>query len=409
MPYPTLSDVLVAQPANYLTLRDGLTGLATSVDAHARGMVSAVTGVAWDGHTREAAVGRANEEKTAFGRIANVAREAASSIGAHVTSLQGLQAVLILDVIELFLDNYVIGDDWTVHDAMVYPGGDPVLDSVNAKVRERREQAARDYTSALKGKAGEFAAADRSLAHDAHSGIEGLNTLSPAGSAVSIRAADRLLDELRHHRQLSPTELTELREAAGLTPEQIEAIREGRPVSIAPNRYAYLRELMVGLDEMSPSEIDHLADYLGGRSGGSVQASLANGLQLMGNPLVNDGFGHHGGMAALPSKVREALQRTPVSFDTSYMAEVGPLWKLNNYHDLLALKDLLGKGDPALRVNTDIDRGLLKQAAELAGATSNREGLFLQYEDENGRLVKADDLTETINGLAGLVSVDHPA
>ncbi|WP_287004412.1 hypothetical protein [Gordonia sp. UBA7860] len=228
-----------------------------------------------------------------------------------------------------------------------------------------------------------------------------MNALSPAGAAVSIHSADQLLDDLADHRRLSGTELAELREATELTPEQIEAIRQGKPVDIPPNKYAYLREVMAGLDSKSPAEIDRIADYLDPGSRDSVKTALANGMQLMGNPLINDGRGNHGGMTELPAKVRESLQRNPVTFDIDNPA-AGIYWRLNNYHDLVALTDLLGKGNADLRVNTDVDRGLLKQASELASATSNRQGLFLETDDETGHLVSDKDLNGTINSMIAL-------
>lgn len=235
-----------------------------------------------------------------------------------------------------------------------------------------------------------------------------MNALSPAGAAVSIHSADQLLDDLADHRRLSGTELAELREATGLTPEQIEAIRQGKPVDIPPNKYAYLREVMAGLDSKSPAEIDRIADYLDPGSRDSVKTALANGMQLMGNPLITDKRGNHGGMTELPAKVRESLQRNPVTFDIDNPA-AGIYWRLNNYHDLVALTDLLGKGNADLRVNTDVDRGLLKQASELASATSNRQGLFLETDDETGHLVSDKDLNATINSMIALTDADHPA
>ena len=408
MTYPTLSDALDAEPGNYLDARNGLNDLASNIESHAARMVREVSSVPWRGLAHDAATGRAAEEQTSIGRIATAARQCATAIDTHVTSLKDLKFALIYKVVQLFVDNYSVANDWTVTDSKTYPSGDEAQQFVNSQEKERREQAARDATSALKGKAGEFAAADQQLASAVHSGIEGMNALSPAGAAVSIHSADQLLDDLADHRRLSGTELAELREATGLTPEQIEAIRQGKPVDIPPNKYAYLREVMAGLDSKSPAEIDRIADYLDPGSRDSVKTALANGMQLMGNPLITDKRGNHGGMTELPAKVRESLQRNPVTFDIDNPA-AGIYWRLNNYHDLVALTDLLGKGNADLRVNTDVDRGLLKQASELASATSNRQGLFLETDDETGHLVSDKDLNATINSMIALTDADHPA
>ncbi|MTE12386.1 TPR repeat region-containing protein [Nocardia aurantiaca] len=67
------------------------------------------------------------------------------------------------------------------------------------------------------------------------------------------------------------------------------------------------------------------------------------------------------GSAERRSRTRPSRASTPSSYTTGIGIEIPRL------DDFKALNDLLGKGNSALAQGTDIDRGLLKQGAEIAG------------------------------------------
>lgn len=81
-----------------------------------------------------------------------------------------------------------------------------------------------------------------------------------------------------------------------------------------------------------------------------------------------------------------------------------------HYNQLTALTDLMHKGSPALRVNTDIDRGMLKQLSELSALNSQGGGLEnVTVTDDNDQIVTMHDLNANLNGMLDVATIDHPA
>lgn len=314
MPYPTLQQLQDADPTAYTGLKSGLEGFATHIDGNAGRMASDITGLHWSGQSHDAAVGRANEEKTSIGRIADSARAAAKDIQHGVDVLVEIRNTLVLAVLGLWADSYKVDQDWTVQDDFRYPtGGDHAHQEAVKKKRLEREAKARDESAALKSRAGTFATADSDLATKVSGHARDLGRLSPAAAGLSQKSADATIYALEHHLPLTNSQKQELAAATNLSEQQVADIRAGRPVDIGTAQFRYLQELMTGLGDKSPGDIRNLANYLNPSDRDGMRASLANGMQIISNPLVeNSATGSRGGMEFLPQAVTEAIRKDPI-------------------------------------------------------------------------------------------------
>ena len=106
--------------------------------------------------------------------------------------------------------------------------------------------------------------------------------------------------------------MARLEENTNLTPEQQEALVRGELV-LPASQMEYLNNLSRSLDGKSPDEIRSMIDQMNanGQNGGAV----TDALQLLGNENittagdVGDGVPTQGGMAHLPSGIRETFER----------------------------------------------------------------------------------------------------
>ncbi|AYF78552.1 hypothetical protein D7D52_37355 [Nocardia yunnanensis] len=102
-------------------------------------------------------------------------------------------------------------------------------------------------------------------------------------------------------------------------------------------------------------------------------------MQLISNPQIktrgdgdDDGSPesvYSGGMSLLPTSVRTLLTQAPARWDEKHNQSefAGKLIEIPREKDFNTLADILRDGNPALAQGSDLDRGLLKQASEIAG------------------------------------------
>lgn len=184
--------------------------------------------------------------------------------------------------------------------------------------------------------------------------------------------------------QLTPEEMARLEENTNLTPEQQEALVRGDLV-LPTSQMEYLNNLSRSLDGKSPAEIRSMIDQMNanGQNGGAV----ADALQLLGNENIKtagdpaEGVPTHGGMANLPSGIRETFERPTrgPAVPTQGTNEQGnptiempdmekPFPEIDNYRDVAAI---VSAGDANLQHGTAMDKALLDKSEEILHGTHN--------------------------------------
>ncbi|MFI5509060.1 hypothetical protein ACIA48_16440 [Mycobacterium sp. NPDC051804] len=184
--------------------------------------------------------------------------------------------------------------------------------------------------------------------------------------------------------QLTPEEMARLEENTNLTPEQQEALVRGDLV-LPTSQMEYLNNLSRSLDGKTPAEIRSMIDQMNanGQNGGAV----TDALQLLGNENITtagdpgQGVPTQGGMANLPSGIRETFERPTrgIAVPTQGTNEQGnptiempdyenPFPELNNYRDIAAI---VSAGDANLQHGTALDKALLDKSEEVLHGTHN--------------------------------------
>lgn len=365
-----------------------------AVDDVAQVVSSTVGGLDWSGSAREAADVRVGRDRAALIRVGGAFTALSRAITDANTSLSTMRCRLLTAAHDYETDGYVVADDWTVRDGYNYSlaravcAGDETATARLDRLAERRAAHAEHGSVDLHRLTVHFADADHRCAAAIHAASERLVALTPVRSSLGGAAADDIWNALQSGRHLSPDERDQLRAATTLTPDQLAALRNGAPADLPQGQYDFLRTLMCHLDGKSIAEIAGLAENNRDVDGDPsrpgpdhdvVQKSLADGLQLMSNPRIGTAAGDHGGMASLPSSVRSLLT-DDLTADTTVVQPVGTAQRsvrevkavaIRRTKDLERLTDLMASGGGDLRVGTDVDRGLTKQVAEIAGDTSD--------------------------------------
>ncbi|SDU30949.1 hypothetical protein [Gordonia westfalica] len=155
-------------------------------------------------------------------------------------------------------------------------------------------------------------------------------------------------------------QIARARAALGLTNEQVAVLNSGGEITLTPDQATYLREFLGSQKSASLEDLRTFGDALAPELKGAAKGILADALQVGTNPgVVGPGF--QGGLTQSPDSVRELLKR---NLAKELPGDTEPYKRINQFK---ALVDVLERGDGRLRAGTDIDRGLLKQAAELRG------------------------------------------
>ncbi|MFI6869224.1 hypothetical protein [Nocardia sp. NPDC050406] len=188
--------------------------------------------------------------------------------------------------------------------------------------------------------------------------------------------------------QLSDAALMRLVEAGRLTQEQIDALRAGDTAVIPASQMEYLNQIARSLDGKSPQEILQIMNQLPS----SARDGLANSLQLVSTKGVAAGpvqgddkdlpNGGVGGFSQLPAQMRNSLNRNSDLFAIS----PNSVASTDDLAQTVALAQIAGASDSALRQGSDLDRSLLQKA-----------GLYMEARDE---ITKQYPLAQGLDGTS---------
>ncbi|WP_460723111.1 WXG100 family type VII secretion target [Nocardia heshunensis] len=381
--------------------------IVTAVDATAESMNRTIHNLDWSGLAANAATDRADRERTqvrtlagAYDQLGNACRQAFDSMDHVVTDIR-------TGVGLLHKDGFTVGEDFTVK-------------HVDAAEAER----AANETARLQGLATTLGADDDKFAAAMSKAIGDLRTFAPESAVASILAAhldkspfaeltpDRARKDLADWRDgtASPEALARLRLATDLADEDRTDLAGGKTAALP--QYGYLGGLMDGMKDMGVQDIAGIGSKLAGGQRDAVTGGIADALRIISDPNVHaatvDGApidGTHGGMAALPTSVQSLL--------TDKLVREGP-WGgayFGRSADMEALTRLLGNGDQGVAQGSDLNRGLIKQASEIAGATKDPR---LTTTRQDGTSLDSNTITirsagDIVSNILDVAKSDHIA
>lgn len=361
--------------------------IVTTIRDAADSLERCIEGMNWSGEGRKGAENRVTAERqqmrtlaTAFEALATACRDGQAAMSPTLDKLRsGLKW--------LGENGYAVANDWTVTDTFNYSAAtsadtdERFKDQLTALQNSRANEAA-NQTVTMQQLALGYGVADDACAQAIGDAVSDIQVLAPDAAGLSPKVADKDLADIQSGRA-TPEQIARLQAATTLTDQQLDDLVAGRPVNIPQGQFDYLREVMRDLDDTSVDKIAQLGDKLPAGQEQTVRAGLADALQVMSNPQIgtaatlDEGQSprtpDRGGMVQLPTSVQTLLTEKPYkSNNTSPRAgAAGGVIDVPRIGEFNALTDLLGDGNARLAEGTDVDRGLLKQGAEIAANHDN--------------------------------------
>ncbi|MEV5648189.1 hypothetical protein AB0L57_08055 [Nocardia sp. NPDC052254] len=387
MPIPTKTQVMGWKTGMLAEIAGDAVKLRDAIDTDADMMNRTIHGLDWSGAAFQAAADRADREKTQQRAVATAYDDLATALQAAESDTGWLIGQIQLVVRNNSFPHWTIGDDYVVTPA------DSTLQEQADNATVSLQSLADQLGQAMDNWAPKIAEAVSAISDSAPIIAEKC-VVNPADQFTSQQAqAD--LEALRSGTADAAT-LERLRAATDLTSEDKDALASGKGVNLP--QFDYLQALSKGMNGMSGADIANLGSKLTGNGHDQVQAAVADGFRIVSDPQVHsaglDGSPGNatGGMNQLPDTVQRALTNDPVKsipFGSHHV---------NNWDDLRAINSVMSKGDKMIQ-GSDINRGMLKQGAEIAAA-SNPDAYF----DVNTK-----NAANLADGLLGNASGDHAA
>ncbi|MDL9947143.1 hypothetical protein QSJ19_16435 [Gordonia sp. ABSL11-1] len=364
-----------------------------------------IHGLDWTGQARVEAIGRADSEKSQMYGVSG----AVTNLRTALTNGQSVMAPMVdslkSSARNLEAASYDVADNWTVTDAYKYglaeafAAGDKDEQARIEELKRQRAEEARNATVRLTRLAQDLEAADTACANAVRGANEEITAMAPIGAGLVGGQAAGDLKAMRAG-SMTPEQAARLRAATTLTPQQLEELREGRPAFMSQGQFDYLKSLMGEFDGVSLQEMKDIDERNPG--------ALGDALRLMSIPNVHTVGGESGGMNRLPVGVQTLLREKAVRTDTVVAnGQLRTFTDIPRLDDFKALNGLLGDGNQGLRLGADIDRGLLKQAAEIGGNMSPR-GADTNYGNYH-HAIDASELRETVDAMFQNGAGDHQA
>ncbi|MGV9832940.1 TPR repeat region-containing protein [Nocardia niigatensis] len=381
IPTPSDVDVIVLDLDKVATRAESI---ATTLRDTANDLERTIDGLNWSGEGRKGAERRASSEKqqmrtlaTAFEDLATGCRTAQAAMAPTLDKLRSL-------LTWLRGSSFEVDNDWNVTDKLNYKAAfDQAGDDQSKKDQLTQYQTDRSNTAAnatveLKALAAGYGLDDDKCAAAINKAVYDMGILAPASAGLSPKLADSDVAALKNGRA-TPDQVARLKAATHLTDQQLDDLLHGKQVNVPQGQFDYVREVMRDLDGSSIDEMSKLGDTLPYTERQDVQSSIVDAMQMMSNPQIGTTGGgadrqpaispDHGGMAMLPTQVRTLLTQAPTRWDEKHNQSefAGKLIEIPREGDFNTLAEMLHNGNPALAQGSDLDRGLLKQASEIAG------------------------------------------
>ncbi|MEU0544743.1 hypothetical protein ABZ319_33195 [Nocardia sp. NPDC005978] len=348
-------------------------GIRTAVDD----MDRTVDGMNWSGEGRRGADTRTDSEvrqmrvlATAFDDLATACRDGHAAMAPVVAELKAANDLLPGDGYKIHAD-WRVTDEYNFAAANSVAGSDQALKDTLAQLQADRSATAANETVRLQGLATGLGVSDTDCATRMGRAIDDIGQLAPIAAGLNPTIAQQDIAAIQDGKA-TPDVLARLQAASALSQEQFDDLINGKKIDIPQQQYDYLYTVLRSLDGKSVEEISAVGAQLPADQARIVRSELADAMQLMSNPQIAalppadaqiSGESDTGGIAVLPTQVQSLLRENPVRRGYYTSSEVLDVPRAN---DFLTLTDMLATGDQRLAQGTDIDRGLLKQGAEIA-------------------------------------------
>ncbi|MDL9938119.1 hypothetical protein QSJ18_15300 [Gordonia sp. ABSL1-1] len=392
------------------------TRLATQIKYDGKNVVKTITALDWTGQTHSAAEIRAVDENQEFRRTAFAMEDLAAAITAGKDDMSRLTGKLKSLTSGYVADGFDVAQNWAVTDGYNYAVAELLVNGLDvpngmqllADLKARRLNEAKTATTKLTRLAHEFDAADTACARAIDAATQDINRLAPARAALGGGLGQTIAKKLSAGTALTDFERRALAAGAMLTPEQLQAMRTGKPFELSQGQFDFLTKINRGLDGKSMSDILKIGE---GPHHKQIQHNLAAAVEMMGIPNLRTADGDRGGMAQVPNQIRSLLTRNLTS--NAYQAlpdenEQAPgtyhhYYNIDGLSDLRALSDFISHGDAGLQ-GSDINRGIEKQVAEINGATAESGRAM-----SPGMKLGTDQLDKLLSDALVTASQDHIA
>ncbi|GLB82259.1 hypothetical protein Mkiyose1665_26830 [Mycobacterium kiyosense] len=375
---------------------------------------NSVHGLDWKGDTQNACDGRADRELAQDRKVAAGYEALATAYENGKTTMQPMIDSLRNQAKGLENDSFNVSEDWVVTDnynygmgklAMVLTGSTEqdaqhAMDDLKAK----RGEEAKTATTNLQKLAGELGVADTNTKNAINAAKNDIGAAAPlaAGLVGGQQARDDASAVLAGN--ATPQQVARVRAAlTSWTPEELAALASGRPANMPQGQFDYLTSLMQAMDGQSPAAIDAAMGKYG------LQGAMGDGMRMMGNPNIHTALGGNGGLNTLPAKVRELLTKDPVTVlgtNPEVAAKSIPITQFN------AMNDMLGRGNRALGLGSDVDRAMLNQASRIAAGEHSKVSLVSDPDAPKrnaGNYLTEGQINNTVSAMMSNASIDHQA
>lgn len=329
----------------------------------------------WDGAAADAARETASgDEKAFYGAGQAILNDAPTVIDTLSRALEHQNATIALHD-QASGDHYKIADDLTVEwDA---PKG------ASEELRAKGSQYAANIAARLQRLYDAWGAADMEAASQTEA-MDLDTLLAPVGGLDAARGNED--GSALQGGYVDPELIKRVRAASVLSPEQVDALAAGKPVTIPSNQMQYLYQLSRSLDGKTPGEVDQ---FLNGIKNPQDRTAVKDALAMVSNKNIRSGIENKAGVTEatrgnfiptagsvsnLPDGVREALtrgDRIGTSFDNAARGFGGPQTELRGVGDMQDVAKIFTGVTPGYLNGSEAAQAMLGAASDYSNAEIN--------------------------------------
>ncbi|HEY9314783.1 hypothetical protein [Williamsia sp.] len=432
MGQPTRSTVNGWNLTTLRTQADGLVEAAVTLRTQTQAVVDAAQGTGnWHGESQRACEERALSDQTEINKLGTDIDRAGNILNNTANAIEPNRTTALTRCDGLERDDFAVADDWTVTETRDYATAiareEEGSEGYNKLVaaRDLRANDALNATLSLQALADQMGVDDQAGADALANAFGNAEINAPAAAGLSRQQAARDTEAIADG-TATPQQKARFNAATSLTPEQKDALIQGRDAVIGKGQFEYLQGVYAKLGE---GGLDAFTSF--GGDDPALKASLANGLQILSNPhvrtdqpidnvfskTINPIIGLpttpgylRGGLSQLPSAIRDPLTQQAarsslVTFNagtSTYSVVTKDFPTLTKLGDVA---NILSHGDVGIQLGSDIDRALIVRSSEIAGAAADQSAIYGTGNDYTSRA----DISEVLGKMTSVAGNDHIA